>query len=1663
MADQETDYHALCASDKDEIEGLNERLIELLSAEKVSSHNNVEASVSQSLCDLDSSKDSLIVENAASTSPLLSHYKYHCSFSHHDSPVNFSSLPTYLPPIGVFWDIENCHVPKGRSAMAATQVIREKFFSGYREAEFIVVCDVLKENSRVVKELNNAQVNLIHVARECKNAADEKLKQSIRRFADIHGSPAAVILISGDINFAADLSDLRYRKKIHVILLHMQNTSEALILCANEHYDFLELMESLPIQVTTHYDLVISNLPEDQDVMSVKHYLKQLSESCGGRIMEMQSNTAIIRFTSKPFADRAQKRMDGRIVLGSKISVRFQKKKGSSFQKVQADSASRDGTVSESEIVTSSPREMYSAGASLTGTRTVQIPHYQSPSPVIGTYPGWNPHCAPISGPPGMVQSASVFVGRPYSNNSNVAFNRSYDELARVQSPLFWQMSGSQQFGHMWEEQYKVEKTKVLSRRIHIPQPRDNGVVNNPPPRTPEGLRRIKGSQSPFVQSVEWTTSRQHPPLNASANSNGSISECPSHPAHSQSGFKRRSPSPMCDLQARERNQWNGQQNVSVRSTRTPSPYENTVQKINQQNNHTSSYHPSDTESEEVEFFNPINNHNGTSTNIEPCTPIELQVTNLDQSINPKKMRHMLASIFMEHVMVLNISIFTQSDGNYAASVKVSTLSDAQYAISQLHRRKVGYKRILIAYAHSGRASPQIVRAQIVMLLQEVPEHKLPLFKFRQMYESRFLMSISVSELYKMKDVCVITENPDGRMVALNPDHRNTPSPCFSNTTQEEQLELPYCTVHTIKPWYKGWAEQKVASLPNVQISLKLLDPRIHQLLTTHNGSLPLPSLPICYEAEFKEQLQVAEDGVPLEHLVSCLSCVELKQGIGSIKHLIWTGNKTHENSHEENKCVSPPLANQLALFSRELVDLLKTAPHCQLPFNRFIPAYHHHFGRQCRVADYGFTKLIDLLEALSHTVQVMGEGHNRVITLSHRAQVRRFTSDLLRVLKSKASKQVLLSEFPSVYARVIAKPWDIVNYGVCEIEDILGEVSENTVVVTTISGGDKRIAIPKREQTPEEIERTKQFALEVIELLRHVPQCTMQFNTFVPSYHHHFGHQCRVSNYGFTKLIELFEAIPEIVKIEDDGTGERLVSLTEKEGLRVLSEQISKLIAQSKGCLSVANVAQSFLREFGYALKPEAFDCKSVLQLMEKLEDTIKIVCLATGPVVMIVDKSHLQQLILECRRLLMDKPQHKMLVEEFQQLYAQYYSKSCDVDEIKQNLSNVVRFTTTNDEEFVELTPLHCFACNLYRVMMNYGGALKLSQFETAYFSTIGSNCKPADYGFPTIAALLQALPCTVTLKLSRRKKNIIYLNKRVAAVGMALPPAYAATSSQRDTDSSNESTESDSSSRLNVSVNSLTLDDRTKWKAEEADNERKGSWKQTEKANPWSKEVDKSWKTSNSEEQPVNWSFQEKGNENFLRSIIRTPIILHGYLPPPPKPDSPPEENLAKNEWDSSVWMSPTKFTYLQDTTNVEVPPLTLPSSWNQIVSDNSISNLLSPAKNLLSATANPLNPRTSPFFSFKRNLVVAPHPSELPLPSLALTPKKNMSSGSTGEDTVDGQERVYNDFTEEAAINSNDTDDSSNTDGSNDKEKHSTPTKLFVSKRRLAAQFNRPIES
>ena len=199
-------------------------------------------------------------------------------------------------------------------------------------------------------------------------------------------------------------------------------------------------------------------------------------------------------------------------------------------------------------------------------------------------------------------------------------------------------------------------------------------------------------------------------------------------------------------------------------------------------------------------------------------------------------------------------------------------------------------------------------------------------------------------------------------------------------------------------------------------------------------------------------------------------------------------------------------------------------------------------------MADYGYTKLRDLLDSMPHVIQIIGEGSKTIITLAHKAQVRRFTNDVLKMLKNRSDKHLLMSEFPKVYEETFFKPLNIFDYGVCLLQDIFAEIPENTLVFEELTDDlhntkDVVISVFKRVQNNEEVIRTRAFAKEVVELLRHAPDFAISFNKFIPAYHQHFGRQCRVGSYGMSKLIELFEAIPDTVEVSDDGE-ERTVQL---------------------------------------------------------------------------------------------------------------------------------------------------------------------------------------------------------------------------------------------------------------------------------------------------------------------------------------------------------------------------------------------------------------------------------------------------------------------------------------------------------------------------------------
>ena len=69
----------------------------------------------------------------------------------------------------------------------------------------------------------------------------------MRRFPQSYPPPATVILVSGDINFAAELSDLRHRHNLHVICLHNAQAQGALLECAHEARRFDHFTADLPV------------------------------------------------------------------------------------------------------------------------------------------------------------------------------------------------------------------------------------------------------------------------------------------------------------------------------------------------------------------------------------------------------------------------------------------------------------------------------------------------------------------------------------------------------------------------------------------------------------------------------------------------------------------------------------------------------------------------------------------------------------------------------------------------------------------------------------------------------------------------------------------------------------------------------------------------------------------------------------------------------------------------------------------------------------------------------------------------------------------------------------------------------------------------------------------------------------------------------------------------------------------------------------------------------------------------------------------------------------------------------------------------------------------------------------------------------------------------
>uniref|UniRef100_A0A8C7MX98 Meiosis regulator and mRNA stability factor 1 n=1 Tax=Oncorhynchus kisutch TaxID=8019 RepID=A0A8C7MX98_ONCKI len=995
--------------------------------------------------------------------------------------------PENIPPVGVFWDIENCCVPSGRSAAAVVQRLRSHFFQGHREAEFICVCDISKENKAVIQELNNCQVTVAHINATAKNAADDKLRQSLRRFAETHTAPATVVLVSSDVNFASELSDLRHRHGFQVILVHKSGqTSDALLQHAHRHVAFEEMVADLP------------------------------------------------------------------------------------------------------------PRQA------------------------------------------------------------------------------------------------------VKSQVVNVPSP----------------IRRDLSSPR-------------------------SASDSERHVDRSSGEFQISTPSAFSKL--------------TLHKTFSASASE------------------------------PFSD--GT----------DLQVANLDYRMSRKELQQSLHDAFSRHGRVKGVELSPHTDYQLKATVQFVSLQQAISAVSSLHRYKIGSKRIHVSLiTGAGNKSLAMLRSEIFQILQDAPASCLPLFKFTEIYEKKFGRKLVVSDLYRLQEVVAVREQGGGRLVCLLPSSQARQSPLGSSQSQEgssangspvvfEQLEYhePVCSYHyTQQNFSEADFDPDSYKIPFVVVSLKTLASQVHCLLQSHEGTLPLLSFSECYASELGP-LAVSEEGeeegsVPLEHLITCIPGINIVTAQNGFKVIKWIHNKPPASNTEQwtQRCKSPVGNPQLIQFSRELIDLMKGQPCNLMPISKFIPAYHHHYAKQCRVSDYGYSKLLELLEAVPHVLQILGMGTKRLLTLTHRAQVKRFTQDLLKLLKFQASKQVAITDFMQAYHWCFSRDWQVLDYGMCDLMDLLAEIPDTTITITH-QDLDTVISVPKRDRTSDEMERTKQFGKEVVDLLRHQPHCRMAFSKFIPTYHHHFGRQCKLAYYGFTKLMELFEAIPDVLVVLECGE-EKVLTLTEVERVKALAAQLVKMLrSQRDSSLPAAQLLSEYSKTFGYGLRLQDYDVSSLPALLVNLCHVVKVVDGTNGREVQLINRKSLRSLTCQLLSLLMGLGQHEgdgsVSVEGLSLLYHSVHGvqlNPCEygflsLSELLKSLPYLVE-VGERGEERVRLTRLYQFARRVRALLHTYHyHQISLTEFPGAYAKFTGRGLQPRSYGYGSVDDLLNAIPQVVWIKGHGHKRIIVLKN--------------------------------------------------------------------------------------------------------------------------------------------------------------------------------------------------------------------------------------------------------------------------------------------------------------
>lgn len=141
--------------------------------------------------------------------------------SHTPTSAASSSTSSSSSVVGLFWDVENCSLPRGSDAFDIVHRIRQRLVVQRCEIGFTAYCDIQKLTPTHQSSLAHANVRMQHVPGGKSGAADRALWLDLDRFVLTHKAPGCtIVIISGDIDFVQKINLLRHTQGYEVIVVH---------------------------------------------------------------------------------------------------------------------------------------------------------------------------------------------------------------------------------------------------------------------------------------------------------------------------------------------------------------------------------------------------------------------------------------------------------------------------------------------------------------------------------------------------------------------------------------------------------------------------------------------------------------------------------------------------------------------------------------------------------------------------------------------------------------------------------------------------------------------------------------------------------------------------------------------------------------------------------------------------------------------------------------------------------------------------------------------------------------------------------------------------------------------------------------------------------------------------------------------------------------------------------------------------------------------------------------------------------------------------------------------------------------------------------------------------------------------------------------------------